>query len=72
MISYAGMNLLVEPHVLISLFGHDLSENRLPSFRIMLLERQQHVHHLLTVTRLLHVGELAVAAIGDAGLRDLA
>ena len=48
------------------------SENRFPLFRIMLLERQQHVHHLLTVTRLLHVGELAMAAIGDAGLRDLA
>ena len=35
-------------------------------------ERQQHVHHLLAVARLLHVGDLAVAAIGDAGLRDLA
>jgi hypothetical protein len=36
------------------------------------LERQQHVHHLAAVSRLLHVGELAVATIGDAGLRDLA
>jgi hypothetical protein len=35
------------------------------------LERQQHVHHLLAVARLLHVGDLAAAAIGDAGLRDL-
>ena len=34
-------------------------------------ERQQHVHHLLAIARLLHVGDLAVAAIGDAGLRDL-
>jgi hypothetical protein len=30
------------------------------------LERQQHVHHLLAVARLLHVGDLAAAAIGDA------
>jgi hypothetical protein len=36
------------------------------------LERQQHVHYLAAVPRLLHVGDLAVAAIGDAGLRDLA
>ena len=36
------------------------------------LERQQHVHHLAAVPRLLHVGDLAVAAIGDAGLCDLA
>jgi len=36
------------------------------------LERQQHVHHLLAVALLLDVGDLAVAAIGDAGLRDLA
>src|ERR1700737_4630535 len=32
-------------------------------------ERQQHVHHLLAVARLLDVGDLAAAAIGDAGLR---
>jgi hypothetical protein len=36
------------------------------------LERQQHVHHLTAVPWLLQVGDLAVAAIGDAGLRDLA
>jgi len=36
------------------------------------LERQEHVEHLLAVARLLHVGELAAAAIGDAGFRDLA
>ena len=35
------------------------------------LERQQHVHHLLAVARLLDVGDLAAATIGDAGLRDL-
>ena len=35
------------------------------------LERQQHVHHLRAVARLLHVVDLASAAIGDAGLRDL-
>src|SRR6195256_4180118 len=35
-------------------------------------ERQQHVHHLLAVARLLDVGDLAAPAIGDAGLRDLA
>jgi hypothetical protein len=32
------------------------------------LEQQQHVHHLLAVARLLEVGDLAAAAIGDAGL----
>ena len=37
----------------------------------LILERQQHVEHLLAVTRLLHVGDLAAAAIGDARLRDL-
>ena len=31
------------------------------------LERQQHVHHLLAVARLLDFGDLAAAAIGDAG-----
>src|SRR4051794_24793544 len=36
------------------------------------LERQDHVHELLAVARLLHVGDLAAAAISDAGLRDLA
>src|ERR1700712_4284406 len=36
------------------------------------LERQYHVHELLAVARLLHVGDLAAPAIGDAGLRDLA
>ena len=36
------------------------------------LERQQHVHHLLAVARLLQIGDLAAAAIGDAGLGDLA
>jgi hypothetical protein len=35
------------------------------------LERQDHVHELLAIARLLHVGDLAAAAIGDAGLRDL-
>jgi hypothetical protein len=35
------------------------------------LERQQDVGHLLAVARLLEVGDLAAAAIGDAGLRDL-
>ena len=35
------------------------------------LERQQHVEHLLAVARLLHVGDLAAAAVGDAGLGDL-
>src|SRR6202034_3164314 len=32
------------------------------------LQRQQHVHDLAAVTRLLDVADLAVAAIGDAGL----
>src|ERR1700724_4842447 len=32
-------------------------------------ERQQHVHHLLAVARLLDVGDLAAAAIGDTALR---
>src|SRR5256885_12133133 len=36
------------------------------------LERQQDVGYLLAVARLLEVGDLAAAAIGDAGLRDLA
>jgi hypothetical protein len=36
-----------------------------------LLERQQHIQHLLAVARLLHVGDLTAAAIGDAGFRDL-
>src|SRR5450631_2067755 len=36
------------------------------------LERQHHVEHLLAVTRLLHIGDLAAPAIGDARLRDLA
>src|SRR5947209_9936312 len=36
-----------------------------------LLERQQHIEHLLPIARLLHVGELAAAAIGDARLGDL-
>jgi hypothetical protein len=40
--------------------------------RFHALERQQHVHHLLAVTRLLNVADLAVAAISDTGLRDLA
>src|SRR6478735_12383941 len=35
------------------------------------LEGQQYVHHLLAVARLLHVRDLAAAAIGDASLRDL-
>src|SRR6185295_19958391 len=35
------------------------------------LERQQHVEHLLAVARLLDVGDLAAAAIGDARLGDL-
>ena len=34
-------------------------------------ERQEDVHHLLAVARLLHVRDLAAAAIGDAGLGDL-
>src|SRR3954451_21771590 len=33
-------------------------------------ERQQHVHDLLAIARLLHVGHLPAAAIGDARLRD--
>ena len=35
------------------------------------LERQQHIVHLLSVARLLHVHDLAAAAIGDARFRDL-
>jgi hypothetical protein len=35
-------------------------------------ERQYHIHELLAVARLLHVSDLAAAAIGDAGLGDLA
>ena len=35
------------------------------------LERQQYVEHLLAVTRLLHIGYLAAAAVSNAGLRDL-
>ena len=34
-------------------------------------ERPDGVEELLTVARLLHVGDLAAAAIGDAGLGDL-
>ncbi len=34
-------------------------------------ERQQDIHHLLAVTRLLNIGDLAAAAIGDTGLGDL-
>src|SRR3984957_5926504 len=41
-------------------------------WELLKLERQQHVHDLAAVTRLLDVADLAVAAIGDAGLRDLA
>jgi hypothetical protein len=37
----------------------------------LFLERQQDVGELLAVARLLEVGDLAAAAIGDAGLRDL-
>ena len=37
----------------------------------MWLEGQEHVENLLAVARLLHVGDLAASAIGDAGLRDL-
>src|ERR1700726_5141631 len=40
--------------------------------RTSALDRMQHVHHLLAVTRLLNVADLAVAAIGDTGLCDLA
>src|SRR5579883_2417898 len=36
------------------------------------LERQQHVHDLAAVTLLLEVTDLAVTAISDTGLRDLA
>ena len=53
----------------LSITGHVLFETGLLPDHA--LERQQHVHHLLTVARLLDVGELAAAAIGDAGLRDL-
>ena len=35
------------------------------------LEWQNHVRDLLPPTRLLHIGDLSAAAIGDAGLRDL-
>jgi hypothetical protein len=35
-------------------------------------ERQQHVHHLLAVAGLLHIGDLAASAVGYAGLGDLA
>ena len=37
-----------------------------------MLEWQQHVHHLLPVAWLLHIGNLAATAIGDARLCDLA
>ena len=47
-------------------------EDALRSIRGTVLERQQHVHDLLAVARLLDVGDLAAAAISDAGLRDLA
>src|SRR5437660_3547274 len=36
------------------------------------LERQQHIHDLLAIAWLLHIGDLTAAAIGDAGLRDFA
>ena len=36
------------------------------------LERQYDVHELLAVTRLLNIGDLAAAAVGDPGLGDLA
>jgi hypothetical protein len=41
------------------------------AWKIHALERQQDVGDLLAIARLLEVGDLAAAAIGDAGLRDL-
>ncbi len=62
-----------------SLFEHHLFSTgcrfaltRSFGFEIRSLERQQDVGELLAVARLLEVGDLAAAAIGDAGLRDLA
>jgi hypothetical protein len=72
MVLLFGLNLRVEHQVLVSLFEHDLFGKPVPTFPDHALEREQHVHHLAAVSRLLHVGQLAVAAIGDAGLRDLA
>jgi hypothetical protein len=61
-----------------SLFEHHLFSTgcrfaltRSFGFEIHALERQQDVGDLLAVARLLEVGDLAAAAIGDAGLRDL-
>ena len=42
-----------------------------PFCRPLTSERQQDVGHLLAIARLLEVEDLAAAAIGDAGLRDL-
>ena len=36
------------------------------------LERQDDIHHLLAVARLLNIGDLAAAAVSDAGFGDLA
>lgn len=62
-----------------SLFEHHLFRKPVAALRqrgasglkIHALERQQDVGYLLAVARLLEVGDLAAAAIGDAGLRDL-
>src|SRR6267143_6034875 len=54
------------------LFEHDLFRKTGTHFSGSCSERQQYVHYLLAVARLLDVGDLAAAAIGDAGLRDLA
>src|SRR5689334_1004755 len=40
--------------------------------KLLMLERQQHVEHLAAVSWLLDIGDLAVAAIGDASLCNLA
>jgi hypothetical protein len=58
-----------EHHLLVT--GCRFALTRCFGFENHALERQQDVGYLLAVARLLEVGDLAAAAIGDAGLRDL-
>ena len=48
--------------------GFDTAADKRP---LTPLERQQDIEGLLTVTRLLHIGDLPAPAISDTRLRDL-
>lgn len=52
--------------------GERLTAASFKNSRRRILEWEQDVGDLLTKARLLHVGDLAAAAVGNAGLRDLA